>query len=531
MRRSVLISMLLIAALLSGCKREPNPVLPGAYLNIALEIPAPAMVKASVPAADKENAIHSIKIWVFNSNTHALVTSLELDASHPADDFPQAGSIKRYSLPVSWDFALSKPRPTVDVFVLANAAALGLDQTLWAEKTSAHEISLYDDVNGALFGNGSGAATDLFSPAAKITGVNEDNGLPMSGVAKGLVISGEEPTLSLSSISLERCVSKIRFLFSQVLTTVADPADKETFKVDRIELNGYSVPKQEYVFAESAPAVINDYYSSSILFELPGVATVNSSERPEIYAYGGAGEDGPSYERKIKDALDANEITDAGSYYIRESGKPVSGIIHYTVTKGTGDTATERHEARPFTMPADNFPRNHTWTVYAYYVTNRTLQLTVSVLPWGKSDYDIDFSTSSLMVTGKLKVLDNSVSDISRIGTTDEYNVTLKSNSPAIAYLYVATPKGGKLQVLVNGDADAFDVWFSDEPDKSRETTIDPDKNSGRIDLSIYRKESYQGVTTGKSITLDFVAYTPDGDREIEGASECIDQIFNFILP
>ena len=526
MRRSVLISMLMFAALLSGCKLEPNPVLQGPTLTISLEVPAPAMVKATVPASDMENAIHSIKIWVFNSNTHALVTSLELDASHPADDFPQAGSVKRYSLPVSWDFALSKPRPAVDVFVLANAAAIGLDQTLWAE----NEISSYDEVNGALFGDDSGAAGDYFSPALKVTGVSEETGLPMSGIAKGLVINGEEPTLSLSSVALERCVSKIRFLFSQVLT-VADPSEQETFKIDRIDLNGNSVPKQEYVFAESAPAVKNDYYSSSILFELPGVATVNSSEQPEIYAYGGAGEDGPSYERKIKDAIAANEITSAGSYYIRESGRPLSGTIYYTVTKGTGGSATERHEARSFTMPSGTFPRNHTWTVYAYYVSNRTLQLTVSVLPWDKSDYDIDFATSSLMVTGKLKVLDNSVADVSRIGTTDEYNVTLKNNSPATAYLYVATPKGGKLQVLVNGDADAFDVWFTDEPNKSRETTIDPDKNSGRIDLSIYRKESYSGTTKGKTITLDFVAYTPDGDREIEGASECIDQIFNFILP
>ena len=529
MRKSVLISMLMLAALLSGCKREPNPE--GPVLTISLEVPAPAMVKATVPASDVENAIHSIKIWVFNSNsTHALVTSLELDASHPAEDFPQAGSVKRYSLPVSWDFALSKPRPTVDVFVLANAAAIGLDQTLWAEKTNAHEVSSYDEVNDALFGDGSGAATDYFSPALKVNGVSEEIGLPMSGIAKGLVISGEEPTLSLSSVSLERCVSKIRFLFSQVLT-VADPSEQETFRIDRIDLNGYSVPKQEYVFAESAPAVRNDYYSSSTLFELPGVATVNSSERPEIYVYGGAGEDGPSYERKIKDALAANEITSAGTYYIRESGRPLSGIIHYTVTKGTGGSATERHEARSFTMPAGSFPRNHTWTVYAYYVANRTLQLTVSVLPWDKSDYDIDFSTSSLMVTGKLKVLDNSVASVSRIGTSDEYNVTLKYNSPAIAYLYVATPKGGKLQVLMNGDTNAFDVWFTDEPNKSRETTIDPDKNSGRIDLSIYRKEGYSGPTTGKTITLGFVAYTPDGDREIEGASECIDQIFNFILP
>ena len=38
------------------------------------------------------------------------------------------------------------------------------------------------------------------------------------------------------------------------------------------------------------------------------------------------------------------------------------------------------------------------------------------------------------------------------------------------------------------------------------------------------------GDPSGKTITLSFKAYTPDGDREISGASECIDQVYHFYL-
>jgi len=519
MRRYVHIFLLVLtAALVVGCQREPYITQSTPVLTLTLQVPSPTMVKATVPASEAETAIHDLKIWVFRSDNHELVTHLELTAG----EFPQPGSVKRYSLPVSWEFAQANVRPMVDVYVLANSASIGQESLYAGEPSETKAVSSWSDVSGATFSN--------FAPSEKIVSISEENGLPMSGVAKELTISGEAPTLSISTVSLERCVSKIRFLFSQIKTVSAENPSilEETVSVERIELDGSTVPTSESVFALSAPHVSDTYGTGTVDFlgNTPLVAGV--SETPEAYSYP-AGQSTPAaYEQVVSEALAAGEIAGAGGFYIRESDRKISGVIHYKVTNKNGES---RPGTVPFTLPDANFPRNHTWTVYGYYVTNRSLQLSVSVLPWDKSDYDIDFSTSSLMVTGKLKVLDNSVADISRIGTTDEYNVTLKSNSPAIAYLYVATPKGGKLQVLVNGDTDAFDVWFSDEPDKSRETTIDPDKNSGRIDLSIYRKESYQGVAKGKTITLDFVAYTPDGDREIEGASECIDQIFNFILP
>ena len=104
MRRSVRIMLLMLLLVLSaGCRKEPRASFNYPVLTLTLQIPEPAMVKATVPATDAENAIHDLKIWVFNASTRALITSLEVNAGEPSDNLPQAGSVKRYSLPVSWD--------------------------------------------------------------------------------------------------------------------------------------------------------------------------------------------------------------------------------------------------------------------------------------------------------------------------------------------------------------------------------------------------------------------------------------------
>ena len=99
----------------------------------------------------------------------------------------------------------------------------------------------------------------------------------------------------------------------------------------------------------------------------------------------------------------------------------------------------------------------------------------------------------------------------------------------------MATPRGGKLQVVpvgTDGSENAFDVSFGDDASRRiQEATIDPTNRNGRIDISIDRNPDYAGTWTGKSITLTFFAFTPDGEREIDGASDCIDQIYHFVLP
>lgn len=507
------ISAAILALALVSCEREPLETSATASLDITLEIPASSMgtTKADVgeiPAWETENAIHDLKIWVFNSSTKEKVASLELDSTNPADDFPQAGSVKRYALPVSWDFAYARPRPRVDIFVMANSSAFG---------STLNEESTWTQVNDATFGSSS-----VFSTLSA-TSVVPDEGLPMSGVAKNKLVSGEEPSLKTATVKLERAVSKIRFYFCQMKTESNNPSDLEILTIDDITINGGLIPEKEYIFAESAPSVVTSAYETAPMVTA-GTNPIASSETPELYSWGG--EDGPTYEQILSDGVYVKEeLTPNGVFYLRESDKPLTGTIHYTVTKGL----EQRHGTKNFTMSqAGDFSRNHTWVLYGYYVSNRTLELSVNVLPWNKGDYNITFSTDALMVTQKFTVLDKTVASILPVsGMKDHYNVTLYSNQPASAYLYVATPENGKLQIIPTGEAGSENAFIV-TPLKA---DIDPGNNNGRIDITIDRNPDYQGVHSGKSIVINFKAFTPDEEREIPGASECIDQVYHFILP
>ena len=485
-------------------------------LNIAIEFPSgtPSLSKADVgevPASIEENAIKDLSIWVFNHQSQELVTEpLIIDTD--SDHLPHAGGVRKYALPVTREFL--NARPNVDVFVLVNKSSINpsLGEESW------------EDLKKAVFGG-----EDYFAPCPdnKIKKTVPSNGLPMSGVGYDLKVVGEEPSLSIPTVSVGRAVSKLRYIFSKMESA------EEEYVIKSVVLDGGQIPVQEYVFSSEPYNIVKSYVSESMVTNLESVELANCST-PELYAY--AGQDGPSYESLISEGIALNHLTDCGTFYLRESDKALTGTINYSITKkdpDTGDVIDVKEASKTFTManPGD-FARNHTWTVYGYFIGGRSLQLAIHAMPWDKSDYDISFSTASLMVTHKLAVNDKSVESIDRDAESGEYNVTLKRNSPASAYLNVVTPMGGKLQLIVFGDQDAFDVWFTDENNRNaRETTIDPDFKSGLINISIDRKESYSGVTTGKSITLNFLATTPDGEREIGGESECIDQVFNFILP
>ena len=123
-------------------------------------------------------------------------------------------------------------------------------------------------------------------------------------------------------------------------------------------------------------------------------------------------------------------------------------------------------------------------------------------------------------------IVDKNSASVVPAGPKDHYNVFLDANRPAKGYLYVTTPQGGRLEIIKDGavtDVEAFTVTPG-------EALINPSKNGGRIDITIDRNRDYSGDPSGKTITLNFKAYTPDGDREIDGATECIDQVYHFYL-
>ncbi|MBQ4389427.1 MAG: hypothetical protein II824_05595 [Bacteroidales bacterium] len=483
-------------------------------LKIAISFPeSTALSKADageVPASLEENAIKDLSIWVFNHETKEKVTEPFITSS--AADLPSAGGVRKYALPVDRTFLLT--RPNVDVFVLVNQSSIN---------TTVNASSAWTDLNNAIFGGNS-----YFSPETPVKAV-PGNGLPMSGVGLNLPVTGEEPSLSVTNISVSRAVSKLRYIFSQMYT---EDNTEEEYSIQKVVLDGNQIPVEEYVFSSSKSRIVpSNYVSASMTTTWPSGTTLSSCDAPEIYSY--AGQDGPSYENLIADGISRGRLTDLGTFYLRESDKALTGTVYYTITKkgqnGNPDVVEEK--TLPFSMAAPgDFARNHTWTVYGYFISNRTLQMAVSVLPWDKNNYTIEFSTASLQVTQKFTVDENSATVV-KTDVKDHYNVFLDANRAAHGYLYVTTPQGGKLEIIKEGavsDLEAFSVTVSGS--SSAEATINPSLNGGRIDITIDRNRSYTGDTSGKTITLSFKAFTPDGDREISGASECIDQVYHFYL-
>lgn len=489
-------------------------------LNIAIEFPSgtPSLSKADVgevPASIEENAIHDLAIWIFESTgDHRPVTDPLWVNDNSSDELPSAGGVRKYALPIKDpQFLLNKP--PVDVFVLVNRQSIA---------SSLNEGSGWEEVKGAAFGG----EDNLFSPKIPVTAV-PSTGLPMSGVVMGVDVTGEEPFLKIPTVSVSRAVSKLRYIFSQMYT---EDNTEEEYSIQKVVLDGNQIPVEEYVFSSSKSRIVPfNYVSASMTTTWPSGTTLSSCDAPEIYSY--AGQDGPSYENLIADGISRGRLTDLGTFYLRESDKALTGTVYYTITKkgqnGNPDVVEEK--TLPFSMAAPgDFARNHTWTVYGYFISNRTLQMAVSVLPWDKNNYTIEFSTASLQVTQKFTVDENSATVV-KTDVKDHYNVFLDANRAAHGYLYVTTPQGGKLEIIKEGavsDLEAFSVTVSGT--SSAEATINPSLNGGRIDITIDRNREYVGDPTGKTITLSFKAFTPDGDREISGASECIDQVYHFYL-
>jgi len=503
MKRMLLIGMMVPTVLLTACQRREIPNVPAEpQLNITIEFPKTGDVtkgtEGEVSASMEENAIYDLKLWVFNASTHEPVAQLEANAQA---DFPTGGGIRRYALPV--DETFSRTKPNVDVFVLVNGPSI--NSTLTLESTWAQ-------VDQAMFGTDAGQ----FSPADPVHSVPQ-KGLPMSGVGRNLSIGGDEPSLSLATVSVRRAVSKLRYVFCQMYTE----GDNSVFEVQKVVLSDHQIPTREYLFTEEAYRIYPGYYVPVAMETYwPVGQTMAISESPEAYSY--AGQDGTKYEQIINEAVQAGKLSDMGTTYLRESDKQLSGTVYYSVTK---DNVRE-NKTMDFAMAAPgDFSRNHTWVLYGYFISERSLQLSVNVLPWDKNNYTIQFSTSSLQVTQKFTVDPNSA-QVVPAGTKDHYNVFLDANKAARGYLFVTTPQGGKLEIIPEGSAADIEA-FSVTPE---EATIDPYHESGRIDISIDRNRAYTGDTRNRTITLTFKAFTPDGEREISGASECIDQVYHFYL-
>ena len=500
----VISGWLLAAGILAGCGDDPVVVDPvveeDPTLGLLVDFPSMGEVRSDVgelPASALENAIHSLTVWVFRSEGHSLVAAREI----PESDFPSGGGVRRYSLPVTREFV--RDLPDVDVFVLANAASIGSGLTVESDWETLNDAFFADSGEEPYYGFG------LDHPVHE---VDPDLGLPMSGCGKGLPVVGEDPVFRVQTIRLYRAVSRLRFVFCRTLTE----GDDQDVSIRQIVMDGLQIPLREYVFTTSSSGVLlegterEDNYSP-VSYVIPGPPSIAPNETPENLIY--VNQDPVTYERLIDNAVLDGTLTDMGMTYFRESDRRLTGRIEYTVDG--------RDRVREFNMasPGD-FARNHTWTVFGYFLSGRNLQLALNVLPWDFNLYYVDFSEESLNVTSKF-IVDDTTVDLTQT-STDHYDAHLLPGVAAKCRLSITTPVGGRLMIRPVGDAHAFRV----EPDIA---FIDPTVLSGRIDILVRRNPDVDEDLTGSYITLSFSVETSDG-RIINADSEIIDNVYRFVL-
>jgi hypothetical protein len=489
MRRilSILLAALLV---LTACNRTPLEVDQaefGIYLECPGLSPATKADEGPVPGRSEENALHSILVWIFTSADHQLVTSLNLTGNQ----LPEPGRVRRYAIPVSREFA--QERPDVDVFAIANAASIGCD---------LDETSSWSEVNSAVFGG------NWFGVRNPVRTVDTSLGLPMTGVGRDLPIEGEEPTLRVQTVRLVRAVSKLRYVFCRMMDE--DSEDPDEITVDKVTLNGSLIPSSEYLFTNSLPYAIVPGQYELLPIETAGPSSLARNETPEKLAW--AGQDPVSYEALLDNAVAEGTLTDLGEIYLRESDKMLTGYVDYTIN---GESHT-----RTFSMAAPgDFARNHTWTLYGYFLSGRNLQLSIRVLPWDYNAWRINFSDSS--VQASQFSVDASTVEMREV-SDDHFDVRLLPGTTAKCRLYITAPVSGKLMIRPEGDAYAFIV----DPEIA---DIDPTVNSGCVDISIRRNPEAEGDLSGKFITLSF--HVELGEREIDANSEILNgKVYRFML-
>lgn len=497
----------LLLALLS-CQRDPveSEEDKRPHLNIAIVFPETSGTKAELPAGDAENAINSLSIWVFrHDKNHTKVGFLSVT------EFPEGEGVKWYSIPVDWNFVNTKPN--VDIFALANAKSIGYESLGGETK--------WDVLNNASFGlSDPNPEFDYFGLTKPVKEVPKD-GLPMSAMGTNMKVYGVSPQLKVDAVTLTRAVSRFRMVFCKTATS----GGGDDIKVDRVVFYGNKIPKSEYVFnSSSLPYRINEesgYIEDQYTVQWPkkedsSPVDLLANPSPESLIY--VNQDPNSYQSLLNKAVSEEQLNDLGYTYFRESDQRLAGRIYYSVNNKT------RFREFSMALPGD-FARNHTWTLYGYFLSGRNLQLALSVQKWDKADYRVNFSEQALTVTHKFRVDESSV-ELTETGT-DQFDAKLLPGEPARGHLYITTPVSGKLLIRPEG---ASHLFLISTPNGA---TIDPETSAGRIDIEI-RKNTNVEVDVEHlpveetSLKLSFIV--DYAGREIDADTEAIDIVYRFRL-
>ena len=543
------------------------------------------------PLAD-ETVVNTLQVWVFlhteDENDGLLVSYKSFSEGLSSSGLPNS-AITRFGLPLAPEMykKLLQNGTRVDVYAVANLAP--------GSPVSLNPVS-GDDLSSTTLGKTTTRSElerivltgDSFGVTALTTLLPD--GIPMSGVLKGASVTGNYPVLNISTLSLTRAVSKIRFVFCQQANppTSTNP-DLTPFnsncKIVSISFDGMDngfdcgIADREYLFTTKTHSGTEDLFDVADDRYVPLDVTLGSidnpliingdltcAEYPEVYVFRSPGheyESARQYETRLDAAISAQ--SQIGPVYLRETDKKITGTITYSTSSDSQITQTV-----PFSLGDNEYlTRNHSWTVYAFFAEEtETLQLKVVVNPWDWSEQSIDYTYGSVNVIRRFTVVEtpplkfkkeeadegNGFYDVTfwhtvTIENDDDDPVTITNNTIA-GDIIIATPVGAKLcAIAVPGALPGYDLlspFIGDEYVPIFEVTpsfatIYPNwenPESGRIeDCKIsfhircnprYATSTYEDQLKGQYIDLHFCVMISE-DLYIDLGSESIDY-YRFIL-
>lgn len=406
-RLGMAIAALLMLSTMASCSDQDSQA-PAtgdeAYLNLSFSTASATTSRASraedIGKNDEtqanptaESDIHSIKVWVFKSETGPSANPI----AYKEDNTPTAvgGGTANGTYTLNLRFLRKingEELKNIDLYILANS-----ESTNMADKLNGKDLRSITraDLQGVTFDDPFGITSE---GKAQTTEVPTGLGLPISRAITNIAIADHVADTEIEaknkriSIPLVRAVSKLHFYFAR--TADAD-ALTENVKVTKIEIDGNTFPTESYVFPDeedyatanaNKAATSNKYGTPSYvptLLKLDGVENAQIKAVADPLAYQrGSSETAQAYMDRMNKDIGGHNLS-----YLRETNKSITGKIYYQLAEGGIEKSQE------FTIPSSgNAIRNRELVVYGYFLQGGALCLDWQVMPWNKVTSEISWS-------------------------------------------------------------------------------------------------------------------------------------------
>lgn len=406
-RLGMAIAALLMLSTMASCSDQDSQA-PAtgdeAYLNLSFSTASATTSRASrvgdignneTPAnPTSESDIHSIKVWVFKSETEtetgasAKPIAYKEDTPSAVDGNPVNGN---YTLNLRFLRKINGEEiKNIDLYILANSESTNMEEKLEGEDlrsiTRADlQKATFDYPFGIKKADGKAETTEV-----------PTKGLPISraitniDVSKFAALTEAEAQNKSITIPLVRAVSKLHFYFARKAN-----ANTENVKVTKIEIDGNTFPIKSYVFPDeedfataktNKDATYKKYENPDCVaspLKLDGVENTGITEVTDPLAYkrNEKNETAQTYMDRMNNDIGGHDLS-----YLRDTNKPITGRIYYQLAEGGIE------ESKTFTIPSSSAIRNRELVVYGYFLQGGALCLDWQVMPWNKLTSEISWS-------------------------------------------------------------------------------------------------------------------------------------------